>query len=110
MKTIIIIMALAGCASAQSAAPQAPLPAKPVVSTAPSITTEQRARFWRAQTELMDGTMRVEKARANLNAAEAEMVKACGSAYDLTLTADGEPGCVLKAPSPSENTAVEVKK
>ena len=110
-------MALAGLAVAQTAPPaKPPTPAEALAGRlAAKITPEQRARFWRAQTELMDGTMRVEKARANLNAAEAEMVKACGSAYDLTLTADGEPGCVLKAPGSGKQAStkpdpVEAKK
>ena len=59
--------------------------------------------------------MRGEKARAALNAVQAEMVKACGDNFSLAVTDEGEPGCLPKPPksdkpAPTKADPVEAKK
>jgi len=55
------------------------------------ITVEQRARFWRAQAELLSAQNRAERALNALQSIQAEIAKTCGSA--VMLNASGEPAC-----------------
>jgi hypothetical protein len=58
----------------------------------PKITAEQRAKFWRAQTEAIAAQAQAQNTRAMFDAVRAELSKTCG---DLPLVADeaGEPAC-----------------
>jgi hypothetical protein len=108
MKTILIIMALAGLAFAQTAPPatKPPIPAEALatrLARITPITPEQRARFWRAQAEWISASMQAQKAKSAMDSIQAELAKACGD-QQLVAGPDGEPTCSPKA-TPEKPTA-----
>ncbi len=71
------------------------------------ITDAQRARFWRAQAELVAAQRQLERATAALQQVNTELRQACGD-QQLTLNHDsGEPDC---QPKPQPLKAPEVAK
>jgi hypothetical protein len=60
-----------------------------------AISSELRAKFWRAQAEYISASAQAQKARATLDAAQAEMSKVCGD-QQLIAGQDGEPTCQPK--------------
>ena len=67
------------------------LPAKDV----PTLTPDQRAKFWRAQAEAIAAQMQVQKAQARLDAVLSELKASCNG--DIEFNSSGEPSC--KAPA-----------
>jgi hypothetical protein len=59
---------------------------------APTITVEQRARFWRAQAEYVVASVQAQKAKTLLDAIQAELQKSCGTDA-LIVDKSGEPAC-----------------
>ena len=69
----------------------------------PSVTTELRAKFWRAQVESTVAQAQAEKTRAALQAIIVAMQKACGD-EQLIAGQDGEPTCQAK---PAEKSGIQ---
>lgn len=76
---------------AAAALAQAPPPAAP--PKPPQITTEMRARFWRAQAEATAAAARAKQAQDAAKTLQDEMQKTCGDQFALALDAAGEPAC-----------------
>lgn len=57
----------------------------------PEIPVELRARYWKAQLEMVQAEAAVERARANARTAIAAMTSFCGALP--TADPDGEPAC-----------------
>jgi hypothetical protein len=70
---------------------------------APRISDAQRARFWRAQAEVIAAQGRLDKAVAAFQGIEADLIKACGD-QQLVRNSDGEPGCAPKPPERPKDT------
>jgi hypothetical protein len=66
-----------------------------------SITDAMRARFWRAQTEYIAASAQAQKAKVALDAAHAELQKACGD-RQVIAGQDGEPTCAPKSEKPKD--------
>lgn len=65
----------------------------------PQITSEQRARFWRANAEVLAAQTELQQAQAKMQAATEEMRKVCGE-QQLTSDPYGEPTCKPKSQPP----------
>lgn len=78
-----------------------------VDSRPPEITAEQRARFWRAQYELLAAQLQAQQKVAALEAAKAELGNACRE-QSLTLGPSGEPVCTPRR-SDDRNAPSEYK-
>jgi len=72
---------------------------KPAVAL-PRITAEQRARFWRAQTEALvageQAQKAIEQARKAQEALAAVRAEVCGEAFNVAPDTNGEPSCQAK--------------
>ena len=102
-----VLTCVFGLYCAFSATPTKPVatPA-PVPAPAPQLTAEQRAAFWRANSEASAAANQAlvaeGKARDAMAAAKAltdELRKACGATQDLVIDAKGEPSCAAKSPA-----------
>jgi multidrug efflux pump subunit AcrA (membrane-fusion protein) len=86
---IALALLLAAVAPAQTSATKPEPPA-------PQITAEQRSMFWRAQYEYATAVLAAQKAKAALDAAQEQLIKACGG-QPVIAGINGEPAC---KPSP----------
>ncbi|MDR3798006.1 MAG: hypothetical protein P4K93_07625 [Terracidiphilus sp.] len=66
----------------------------------PTITAEQRARFWRAQAEAINAAVRARAAQDVLVTVQSDLLKSCGD-WAFIAGEDGEPTCRPK-PEPAK--------
>ncbi len=65
-------------------------------ASAPTISAELRAKFWRAQADNESAQSRAKAALATVQAVIAELQKTCGERHQVALGQDGEPACQEK--------------
>ena len=71
------------------------------VAPVPQITAEQRARFWRSQTEAILAAAQAQKAVEQARKAQEALAtlrkEICGDAFEVAADANGEPSCQARS-------------
>jgi hypothetical protein len=94
MRPFLAVTLLSLSAVAQQVTP--PPAVKP--PTKPQMTSELRARYWRAQAEVLATQLQSDRATATLRQAKQALIDACGPEQQLGSMQDGEPVCEAKRP------------
>lgn len=89
------------------APPSTPPPAIAAAPVVPTISSDLRAKFWRAQADNITAQSNAEKAREMLNTAVTALRDACGTKANLAVDGAGEPTC-NKIPDPPPAPAKHV--
>ena len=69
-------------------------------ATVPTMPAEVRAKFWKAQVQMLNLQSAIDKANVEMAAIRESMSKACGVTAQPVIGPDGEPGCQAKVQTP----------